>query len=83
MPDFFKGEPLPLSLYPPNTDERKKAVGEFMQGKANIALNTEKLVEHVKQAEGKFVGVESGAFINFVGAGRYVFATQGPYSMES
>lgn len=58
MPDFFKGEPLPLSLYPPNTDERKKTVGEFMQTKANIDANTKKLLEIVKEAKGKYTEVE-------------------------
>lgn len=58
LPDFFQGEPLSLSLYPPNTDEKKKTVGEFMQGKASIPPNTEKLVEVVKEAKGKYTGVE-------------------------
>ena len=53
MPDFFKGEPLPLSLYPPDTDEKKKTAMSFMATTANIDGNVVKLVEVVKEAKGK------------------------------
>ena len=53
MPDFFKGEPLPLSLYPPDTDEKKKTAMIFMATTANIDGNVVKLVEVVKEAKGK------------------------------
>ena len=59
MPDFFEGEPLPLSLYPPDTDEKKKTAMEFMAGKANIEKNVDKLVEAVKEAKGKYETVKS------------------------
>lgn len=59
MPDFFKGEPLPLSLYPPDTDEKKKTAMEFMAGPANVPKNVDKLVEAVKEAKGKYGTVES------------------------
>ena len=36
VPDFFKGEPLPLSIYPPNTEEKKKMAGEFIAGTAGM-----------------------------------------------
>ncbi|KAK3179034.1 hypothetical protein OEA41_001173 [Lepraria neglecta] len=53
MPDFFKGEPLPLSLYPPDTDEKKKTAMSFMATTANVDGNVVKLVEVVKEAKGK------------------------------
>ena len=59
MPDFFKGEPLSLSLYPPDTDEKKKTAMEFMAGPANIGKNVEKLVEAVKEAKRKYGNVRS------------------------
>lgn len=54
VPDFFKGKPLPLSLYPPDTDEKKKTAGAFMQGTANFDINLLKLGEVVKEAKGKY-----------------------------
>lgn len=59
MPDFFKGEPLPLSLYPPDTDEKKKIAMEFMGGTANVDKNVERLVEAVKEAKEKYESVKS------------------------
>lgn len=53
MPDFFKGKPLPLSLYPPDTDEKKKTAMSFMATTANIDENLVKLAEVVKEAKGK------------------------------
>ena len=58
MPDFFKGKPLPLSLYPPDTDEKKKTAMEFMAGPANVDKNVEKLVEAVKEAKEKYGSVK-------------------------
>ncbi len=59
MPDFFKGEPAPLSLYPADTDEKKKTAMEFMAGPANIDKNVDKLMEAVKEAKGKCGTVKS------------------------
>jgi dienelactone hydrolase len=64
MPDFFKGEPLPLSIYPPDTDEKMQMAKAFMT-KVDIGWSVEKLVEVVKEAKGKeeFGGVKSwGAY---------------------
>ena len=58
MPDFFEGNALPLSIYPPDTEEKKKRVGEFRQGTANIDANAPKLGEVAKEAKGKYKGVK-------------------------
>lgn len=58
MPDFFKGKPLPLSLYPPDTDEKKKIAGEFMQGTANIDVNSKTLGKMVVEAKGAYGDVK-------------------------
>ncbi|KAK4693034.1 hypothetical protein P7C71_g4281, partial [Lecanoromycetidae sp. Uapishka_2] len=58
MPDFFKGEPIPSSLYPPDTDEKKKIAAEFMAGKANFPDNTKRLVETTKEAKGRYTEVK-------------------------
>ena len=59
MPDFFKGEALSLSLYPPDTDEKKKTAMEFMAGPASIDKNVDKLVAAVKEAKAKYGSVKS------------------------
>ena len=59
MPDFFEGEPLPLSIYPPDTDEKKKVAMEFMAGLASVDKNVGKLVEAAKEAKGKYGNVKS------------------------
>ncbi|CAF9942138.1 hypothetical protein IMSHALPRED_003378 [Imshaugia aleurites] len=58
VPDFFKGKPLSLSLYPPDTDEKKKTAGEFMQGTANIDANAKKLGEVAVAAKGEYESVK-------------------------
>jgi len=58
VPDFFDGKPLSMSLYPPDTDEKKKTVGEFMQGMASIDANVPKLEGVVKEAKAKYEGVK-------------------------
>lgn len=61
VPDFFEGKALPLSLYPPDTDEKKKTAGEFMQGTANVDANVPKLEEVVKEAKQKYESVKGWA----------------------
>ena len=34
MPDLFHGKALPVSVYPPDTDEKKKILGDFFSGPA-------------------------------------------------
>ena len=63
MPDFFYGEPLPMMVFPPDSDEKKKTVGEFIAGKGDIATNVGKLVEVVKAGKGQYTSVEGwGAY---------------------
>ena len=58
VPDFFKGNPLPLSLYPPDTDEKKKIAGQFMQVTGNIDANLTKLGELAQEAKGAYRDVK-------------------------
>ena len=59
VPDFFRGKPLPLSLYPPDTDEKQKTAMEFIATTANIENSVAKLVELVREAKGMFENVKS------------------------
>ena len=33
IPDWFKGDPVPLDWFPPDNDEKKKGLGDFFSGK--------------------------------------------------
>ena len=73
MPDFFKGEPLPLSIYPPDTDEKKKTAGEFMRGKGDFEATVKKLLEVVKEAKERYSGVESWGVYGLCWGGKVCF----------
>ena len=70
MPDFFKGNALPLNLYPPDTDEKKKFAGEFMQGPANIDANVHKLAEVMLDAKKSYSSVKSWGCYGLCWGGR-------------
>ena len=58
MPDFFKGNALPLGTYPPDTDEKKNIAGEFKEKTAGIDANVQKLGEFVLEAMRSYDGVK-------------------------
>ena len=43
MPDLFRGHPAPLEIFPPDTPEKQKQLGDFFQGPAA----TDKIVPQV------------------------------------
>jgi len=57
--DFFKSEPLPLSLLPPDTDEKKQFLQAFVSGKAEPGKNVEALLEVAKEAREKWSSVKN------------------------
>ena len=55
MPDFFRGKPFPLDSFPPDTDEKKKALGDFFGGPAKpdeIAAQVPKIVKELTERSG-------------------------------
>ena len=60
MPDFFRGEPVSLSDYPPNTEEKKKKIGAFFAGPANPGETAGKVPGLVKEIEEREKGIEKG-----------------------
>ncbi|KAL9102862.1 MAG: hypothetical protein Q9163_002043 [Psora crenata] len=51
MPDFFLGKPVPLDMFPPDTDEKKKKLGEFFAGPAAPAKTAQLVPQLVKKLE--------------------------------
>lgn len=77
VPDFFRGKPLPLSLYPPDTDEKKKIAGEFVKGTANIDANVAKLAEVVNEAKRKYEGVKGWGCYGLCWGGKLAVLSSG------
>lgn len=72
MPDFFYGKPLPLDVFPPTTDEKKKMMGDFFAGPAKPDDNAKKIPGLVKEIgqkeEGK--GVQKWASMGMCWGGK-------------
>ena len=50
IPDIFLGKPMPLDAFPPDTDEKSKALGEFFSGPAappKTVANVPKWVDEI------------------------------------
>ncbi|KAJ5583997.1 uncharacterized protein N7459_003797 [Penicillium hispanicum] len=63
LPDFFEGESLSHDVIPPNTEEKRKIMGDFLAHKANVARNVGVLTEAVPQYRLRFPSVGKwGAF---------------------
>ncbi|KAL9592643.1 MAG: hypothetical protein Q9179_006516, partial [Wetmoreana sp. 5 TL-2023] len=75
MPDFFLGKPLPLSVFPPDTEEKKKQFGNFFAGPADRPKNAEKVHKLVGKLREKYPGVEKWACLGMCWGGKIVSLT--------
>jgi dienelactone hydrolase len=63
VPDFFEGDALSHDCVPPDTEEKKKSIEDFLAYKANIPRNQGVLVDAVSQYRTRFPTVGKwGAF---------------------
>lgn len=63
VPDFFKGDSLSHDCVPPDTEEKKQTLGDFVQNQANVPRNAGVLIEAVHQYRARFPSVlKWGAF---------------------
>lgn len=53
MPDFFEGEPMSMSAFPPDTDEKKKTFEKFRDTKTPLEPNLQKLKAVIAAAKQK------------------------------
>jgi len=70
MPDFFHGKPLPQSDFPPDTEEKKKNVGEFISGPAAPPKNAEVVLEMVKAIGKEHTGIKKWASLGMCWGGK-------------
>ncbi|KAL9044871.1 MAG: hypothetical protein Q9214_002023 [Letrouitia sp. 1 TL-2023] len=74
MPDLFLGKPLPTSVYPPDTDEKKKTLGEFFAGPAAPPKTAEKVSQLVKQLHEKYPQIQKWGSLGMCWGGKASFA---------
>lgn len=70
MPDFFLGKPLPHSDFPPDTDEKKKKVGDFFAGPANPPDTAKKVPELLKEIEKQTTGIKKWGSLGMCWGGK-------------
>ncbi|KAL9581193.1 MAG: hypothetical protein Q9212_004039 [Teloschistes hypoglaucus] len=75
MPDFFYGKPLPQSVFPPDTDEKKKRMGDFFGGPAAPPANAAKVPELVKKLGEKYSEVKKWGSVGMCWGGKIVSLT--------
>ena len=60
MPDFFYGKPIAPGTFPPDTEEKRKTLGDFFAGPAEPGKNAGKVPEIVKGLRGREEGKDVG-----------------------
>ncbi|KAI9734882.1 MAG: hypothetical protein M1834_001962 [Cirrosporium novae-zelandiae] len=77
VPDFFKGEPLPLNMVPMDTDEKKAAGAKFISEKAGIPQNIDMLLKVTTEAKEKWSNVEAWGVFGLCWGGKVVALVSG------
>lgn len=70
MPDFFLGKPLPISVFPPDTDEKKKRMGDFFAGPASPPDTAKKVPVLLKEIEKQATGIKKWASLGMCWGGK-------------
>lgn len=70
MPDFFLGKPLDISVFPPDTDDKKKQMSDFFAGPANPPETVKKVPELVKTLEQKYSGIQKWGSLGMCWGGK-------------
>ncbi|KAJ5600967.1 hypothetical protein N7450_002034 [Penicillium hetheringtonii] len=77
IPDFFKGEALEHSVIPPDTDEKKKRIGDFLATNANIERNVCVLLAAMPEYRSRFPSVVKWAANGFCWGGKVTILASG------
>ncbi|KAI9829316.1 MAG: hypothetical protein M1819_006379 [Sarea resinae] len=80
VPDFFKGEPLQVSFFPPDTDEKKAKVQAFIEEKAGIEANLFVLLQTTELAKKRWPEVKSWGAFGLCWGGKVAALASGPDS---
>jgi len=75
MPDFFEGKPADISWYPPDTEEKGNALGNFFQTTGAPPTSAKKVPELVKAIEAKYPAIKTWGVVGFCWGGKIVSLT--------
>ncbi len=64
MPDFLEGG-LPLDIHPPDTEEKKRILLDFMKNRADPPRHTANLLQVQKEAKERWPGVKGWGAYDF------------------
>ena len=78
MPDFFDGQPLDISVFPPKTDEHKKILGNFFATTANPEETQKKIPECLKAAEKFNPNIKVWGALGYCWGGKMISLLSGP-----
>ncbi|KKA27781.1 hypothetical protein TD95_004970 [Thielaviopsis punctulata] len=73
MPDWFAGEPCPISIFPPDTPDKQAVLSAFV-GKNHPAIVAPKVAAYIAAARAKFPAVTDWAVVGFCWGGKVVSA---------
>ncbi|KAI1103216.1 Alpha/Beta hydrolase protein [Jackrogersella minutella] len=71
IPDWFNGEPCPISIFPPDTEEKQKTLGAFFQKNSPPSVAA-KVPDYVKAVAAKHPEITSWTIIGFCWGGKVV-----------
>ncbi|KAH8169930.1 dienelactone hydrolase family protein [Sarocladium implicatum] len=69
MPDWFKGKPCPIEIFPPDTNEKKKQLGDFF-GKFPPPDIAGKVPDYVKAVKGSNSSLSKFAILGYCWGGK-------------
>lgn len=70
IPDFFLGKPAEKDIFPPDTEEKKKKLGDFFAGPANPSNTAEKIPGIVKGIAEQRPGIQKWASLGACWGGK-------------
>jgi len=75
MPDFFEGNPADISWYPPDNDEKGKALGNFFQNQGAPPKTAGKVPALLKEIEKTYSSINTWGVVGFCWGGKIVSIT--------
>lgn len=72
MPDFFEGKPVDIKDFPPDTDEKKKMLGDFFAGPAAPPKTVGRIPKVLEEIQKQRSGIEEWAVVGFCWGGKIV-----------
>lgn len=82
LPDFFHGDAVQAAWFPPDTDEKRALVTEFISTKAALPLNSELLKTVIKSAKAKFSSITKWGAYGLCWGGKVWLITSSSIEVE-